>query len=80
MSAFERLPPPDPAGWHALLGRKISIRYALDGDPQHPFSEAIGVVARVSGGREDQTIAILGRSGEEKIVRCDRVLAGKVFP
>jgi hypothetical protein len=75
----ERLPPDPPSGWRALLGRKITIRYALAGDPDHPFSEAIGVISGVSDG-DDPTITIMGRDGAMTEVRSSDVLQGKVFP
>lgn len=77
---FERLPPGSPDGWRALLGRKISIRYALTGDPEHPFSEAIGVVASVTGEGGTTTIALVDRRGATKEIAASSVLQGKVFP
>ena len=74
----ERLPPESPERWRALLGRKISIRYALKGDPEHPFSEAIGVISGVSDG-DDPDITILGRDGKTIVVAGSYVLQGKVF-
>ncbi|MDQ3963941.1 MAG: hypothetical protein M3277_08550 [Actinomycetota bacterium] len=75
-SNSERLPPPRPEDWTAYLGRKISIRLRLHGDPEHPFSEAIGVVSRVSG----TDLSILNKKGETVTVAFDDVIAGKVFP
>ena len=76
-SSFERLPPETPERWRALLGRKVSIRYALAGDPEHPFSEAIGVISAVT---DDLVVTILNREGKPTEVRASDVLAGKVFP
>lgn len=76
---FERLPPDSPERWRALLGRKISIRYALKGNPEHPFSEAIGVISAVTQGA-DPTISIMGRDGHTTEVGSSSVLQGKVFP
>ena len=78
-SSFERLPPDSPERWRALLGRKISIRYALSGDPEHPFSEAIGVISDVSDD-DDPAITILGRDGRQTELSAMSVLTGKVFP
>ena len=78
-NSFERLPPDSPERWRALLGRKVSIRYALRGDPEHPFSEAVGVISGVSEG-EQPTISILDRDGEVKEIMGADVLAGKVYP
>ena len=66
--------------WKPHLGRKVSIRYRLDAGA-HPFSEAIGVVAEVTedvGGA--QTITILTRRGDRKLVRSDDIVAAKLFP
>ncbi len=72
----ERLPPPRPEDWTGFLGRKISIRLRLHGDPEHPFSEAIGVVSQVSA----TDLTILNKKGESVTVALDDVIAGKVFP
>ncbi|HEV3472543.1 MAG TPA: hypothetical protein VG408_04975 [Actinomycetota bacterium] len=47
----------------------------MHGDPQHPFSEAIGVVARVSA----DSLSILNRKGETVTVDFADVIAGKVM-
>lgn len=78
-NSFERLPPDSPERWRALLGRKISIRYALAGDPEHPFSEAIGVISAVSDD-EQPRLTILSRDGSATELRAADVLQGKVFP
>ena len=78
-NSFEKLPPESPERWRALLGRKISIRYALADDPDHPFSEAIGVISGVSEGG-GPTISIMKRDGATVEVRAADVLQGKVFP
>jgi hypothetical protein len=70
-----------PADWTPHLGRKISLRFALRGDPEHPFSEAIGVLMSVS---EDdsgaQSLQILTRRGATVTVPAPDVLAAKFFP
>ena len=78
-NSFERLPPESPEHWRALLGCKVSIRYALRGDPEHPFSEAIGVISGVSEG-EQPMITLLTRDGGVKEISGSDVLAGKVYP
>ena len=75
----ERLPPESPEAWSKLLGRKVSIRYALTGDPAHPFSEAVGVVAAVRGTPVAPVVTILKRDGTSIEVAAAAVLAGKVF-
>ena len=79
MPDLEVLPPGSPERWRALLGRKITIRFALAGDAEHPFSEAIGVIAGVSE-TDDPTVTIIGRDGESTVVASSSVLQGKVFP
>ena len=62
------------------MGRKISIRYALTQDPEHPFSEAIGVIARVTGEGAETVISVVDRKGVTKEIAASAVLQGKVFP
>ena len=68
------------SNWTSLLGRKVSIRYRLHGDPEHPFSEAIGVVMAVEGSDRGEHITILTRRGDEVVVSAEDVLAQKTFP
>ena len=70
-----------PADWTPYLGRKVSIRFRLAGDPAHPFSEAIGVVSNVTD-RPDgaRSISIVTRSGDTVEVAVADILAAKVFP
>ena len=63
-----------------MLGRKVSIRYKLHGDPAHPFSEAIGVVQAVRHGDAPPSVELLSRRGEVVTVAISDVLAAKVFP
>ena len=67
--------------WKPHLGRKVSLRYKLHDDTEHPFSEAIGVVASI--GTDDdgkQTLAVLTRSGGTRSVPVDDIVASKLFP
>ena len=66
--------------WRDLLGRKVSIRYRLHDDPEHPFSEAIGVVMSVDGAERTEQITIMTRKGTEVVVVADDVLARKTIP
>ena len=66
--------------WGRLLGRKISIRYRLHDDPEHPFSEAIGVVSAVEQGDGGACISILTRRGATVDVSDTDILAVKEFP
>ncbi|MGH2746733.1 MAG: hypothetical protein ACRDKB_02265 [Actinomycetota bacterium] len=65
-----------PGDWKPLLGRKVSVRYRLREDPEHPFSEAIGIVQSVDGKR----IEIINRRGEIAAIDTADVLAAKIFP
>jgi hypothetical protein len=65
--------------WRELLGRKVSLRYKLHDDPDHPFSEAIGVVMSVRGGPGDEVVTIVSRRGETVELLATDVLARKVF-
>ena len=66
--------------WKPHLGRKVSVRYRLhSGD--HPFSEAIGVVADVSEGEDgSEIVTILTRRGESRSIGSKDILAAKLFP
>jgi hypothetical protein len=66
--------------WRELLGKKVSIRYRLHGDPEHPFSEAIGVVMSVDTSDRGEQITIMTRRGAEVVVGTEDVLAQKTFP
>ena len=66
--------------WKTLLGRKVSIRYRLHGDPEHPFSEAIGVVMSVAGSDRGEQITIVTRRGAEIVLGAEDVIAKKTFP
>ncbi|MGH2694834.1 MAG: hypothetical protein ACRDJJ_08465 [Actinomycetota bacterium] len=73
--------PEPPADWKPYLGRKISLRFALRGDPEHPFSEAIGVLKSVSEGDSGaQSLQIITRRGDTVTVAASDVLAAKIFP
>lgn len=66
----------DAIDWIALLGAKVSIRYVLHGDPDHPFSEAVGVVMAVD--RNNDRVALMTKKGELSVAGRD-ILATKVF-
>jgi hypothetical protein len=75
---------PDELGdadvWRSHLGRKASMRLRLEGDPAHPFTEAVGVVQSV---RTDDSgtgrLVVVNRQGEQREVMLSDVLAAKVF-
>jgi hypothetical protein len=66
--------------WSEQLGRKVSVRYRLHGDPIHPFSEAVGVVASVATDRDAQVVTIIDRRGKAIAIPAPDLLAVKVFP
>jgi hypothetical protein len=73
--------PGEPAaGWTDRLGRKVSLRYRLHGDPAHPFSDAVGVVASLRLEGPSEIVTIIDRRGRSVEVPVPDVLAVKVFP
>jgi hypothetical protein len=72
---------PQPAGdWSDRLGRKVSIRYRIHDDPDHPFSEAVGVVASVTSEGGAETVTIINRRGGRIPIPAPDLLAVKLFP
>lgn len=73
-------PDPGPQGWRGVLGRKISVRYRLIDDPEHEFSEALGVVQSVeeSSGR-GMEIRLVTRAGRTVAFEATDVTHLKVF-
>jgi hypothetical protein len=66
------------SAWKALLGTKVSLRYRLQGDESHPFSEAIGMVQSVD--RDDDgnsVLTVVNRRGEASSMALDDILAAK---
>jgi len=56
------------------------MRLRLTGDPQHPFTEAIGVVQAVrTSGDGAPVLVLVDRRGSEREVPLADVLAAKVF-
>ncbi len=68
-----------PADWKPLLGQKVSIRYRLLDDPEHPFSEAVGIVMGVDGSGDDALVSIVKRTGQVVETRAGDILAAKRF-
>jgi hypothetical protein len=68
------------AEWRALLGRKVSVRYVIYDDPEHRVTEAIGMVASVTGEGTDTTISLVNRRGESVSFPLQHLIAGKAFP
>jgi hypothetical protein len=64
--------------WRGLLGRKVSLRYRLRGDPAHPFSEAVGMVSFVGLGEGSRVVVkVVNRRGETVVVGLEDVLAAR---
>jgi hypothetical protein len=69
-----------PHEWKPFLGRKVSVRFRLEDDPHHEFSEAIGVIQAVIDESTGQRIEIVKRRGEVVSVAADAILAAKMWP
>ena len=68
---------PDPAALRKLLGRKVSLRYALADDPDFSTSELVGVVMSVDA---DDRMTVVDRRGNAREVAIASIQALKVFP
>ena len=63
------------------LGRKISVRYRLHGDPAHPFSEAIGMIQNVRSTTDaGDVVEIVNRRGAVATVPVRDITAFKLWP
>ncbi|CAN5883528.1 hypothetical protein BH23ACT12_BH23ACT12_21770 [soil metagenome] len=63
------------------LGERVSILFSIEGDPEHPFSEVVGVLMRVTDAEGPQACySVVRRSGEVVEVRRDAVRALKLMP
>ena len=69
--------PRSVAYWRARLGRKVSLRFKLHGDPAHPFSEAIGMVASTEGEGSEARVSVVNRRGETATFAVSDVIAAK---
>ena len=80
MNGIERLEGASEEDWRSLLGRKVSVRYRLHGDPEHPFSEAIGIVMSVKPDESGAAaVTIVDRRGDTATIPIEDVLAGKAW-
>jgi hypothetical protein len=61
------------------LGRKVSLRFKLHDDPDHPHSEAIGMVASVEQDGPSAVVTVVNRRGESTRFDCADVEAAKDF-
>ena len=71
---------PDPEkGWPNALGRKVSVRLRLHGDPNHSHTEALGVVRSVREAEGGFDIELVTRSGRDVSFTSADVTHVKVF-
>ncbi|MDQ4142313.1 MAG: hypothetical protein M3198_00975 [Actinomycetota bacterium] len=77
-AAFER--PSSSSEWKKALGRKVSLRYRLRDDPDHPFSEAVGFVQSVDDSGGSTVVSIVNKRGEITRIALQDVEAAKLFP
>ena len=69
-----------PEVWRRYLGRKVSLRFRVHDDAEHPFSEAIGMVASVRATPGERAeIDVVNRRGVPSTVPLDDVTVAKVF-
>ena len=66
-----------PQDWVPYLGHKVSIRFRLHDDPDHPFSEAIGVIQSVDPSGD---VSIVTRAGSAVTVSSNDIVAAKIWP
>jgi hypothetical protein len=66
--------------WLRLLGRKVTVRYAIYDDAEHRVTEAIGMVASVSDDGAGATVTLVNRRAERIEFPLKQLIAGKVFP
>ena len=71
---------PAPVDWKQRLGRKVSVRFRIHDDPEHPFSEAIGVVSSVTDTDGTEIVTIVDRRGVSTHIPARDLLASKLFP
>lgn len=62
------------------LGEKVSILFRIPGDPEHPFSEVIGLVQQIDRSGSAPVYRIVRRSGEVVSVPETDVVKVKVIP
>ncbi|MGH2753531.1 MAG: hypothetical protein ACRDLB_03790 [Actinomycetota bacterium] len=75
----KRLEDASEEDWRSLLGRKVSIRFRRN-EPEHPFSEAIGVVMSVKPDESGRPcVTIVNRRGALSEVPLADVMAGKAW-
>jgi len=63
------------------LGEKLSILFRIEGDPEHPYSEVVGLLQRVTVDEAGaRTLAVCRRDGSVvEVAEADVILLWKIF-
>jgi hypothetical protein len=73
--------PQDDADLTRRLGEKLSILFRIEGDPDHPYSEVVGLLQRVAGNEAGaRTLAVCRRDGSVVEVAEADVIRLKFIP
>ena len=78
-SSLRGFRPSSEADWKLCLGRRVSLRYRLHDDPEHPFSEALGAVQSVSIGERGAQISVVDRRGAVLTIDLEDIDTAKVL-
>ena len=74
------MPQGDP-GLEQRLGEKLSILFRIEGDPEHPYSEVVGLLQRVTVDETGaRTLAVCRRDGSVVEVAEADVIRLKFIP
>ena len=65
--------------WRRCLGRRVSLRYRLHDDPEHPFSEALGSVQSVTSDKERVVVTLVDKRGKTFDIALEDIEAAKVM-
>ncbi|MBW3588462.1 MAG: hypothetical protein KY429_03495 [Actinobacteria bacterium] len=69
-----------PEDLSRLIGRKLTLLFKIEGDSEHPFSEAVGLLQRVVSTDSGSELYILKRNGEIVVVAESAIVSYKVIP
>jgi hypothetical protein len=73
--------PQDDTDLTRRLGEKLSILFRIEGDPEHPYSEVVGLLQRVAVNQAgSRTLAVCRRDGSVVEVAEADVLRLKFIP
>jgi hypothetical protein len=64
----------------SLLGKKVSVLYRTDDDPQYPLNEVVGIVQRVEPGPDAPSLFVAKRDGTLVEVAGGKIVKIKVVP